>query len=70
MSEALLRANHRHAQAIPATLTTRLDLAPLEVETQLLFTSFDGHRYLDDARVERIAPRAPKPVSEASAPSR
>jgi len=70
MNEALLHASHRHAQALPATLTTRLDLAPFEVETRLLLTSFEGHRYLDDARVERVAPRAPKLVSEASAPSR
>ncbi len=68
MSEALVRGSHHHTLAKPMTIVERRDLPPFSIETRLLFTSFDGHRYLDDARIERHPLPDLQPI-KSSAPS-
>ncbi len=69
MSEALVRGSRTHARVTPVTIIEHRDLPPFSIETRLLFTHLDGHRYLDDASVRREPLRVPKPLSASSAPS-
>jgi hypothetical protein len=55
MNEALAKGGATGARPTQFTMKTYLPLQGSEVVTQLLFSHFDGHDYLDDSNVSHAA---------------